>query len=1257
MSQNLTIYSIFFISATLISFFVAFLAWQRRSVKSAKELISLMITAGIWTFFIIFETTSNNQTGKILWAKIAYLGAVTTPIFYFLLVLSFTGKKWFGSNKKKLLLFIVPFVVLVLAITNDLHHLIWSGYSAISPETNLMEYDHGVLFWIGYMGYNYLILIIATVLLFRFIIQNTSIFMSQGIVVFTAGLMPWAASFFYLTGINVAPGFDIVPGSMVLGGLLFAYSILYFRFINVVPVAREILIENLGEGILVLDENNRIQDINATAHTLLKIKNKNVIGLTATLAIVESSKLMEVVLNKNINEDLECEFDGEIKFFSVEKQNIKNYKGSRIVIIRDISERISFRNKLQNSEKRYRELTEFLPEMICEVDSKGKLKYANQFAIQKLGFTNEEIWNPNFNIFNIFPLDLHGLIAKKFESIIKTGEQFTNEHIALKKNGEEFPVLIYTSPIYESLKITGIRGVMVDITERKKYENEIANNLKQQEILSEISLNYNSVKEFDNKTKDALRIIGEHTQVSRVYIFENSTDGEKTNNTYEWCNVNIEPQIDELQEIPYEIIPSWKKILLEKGIIYSENITELPEDIRIFLEPQLVKAIIVLPLYIDNRFFGFIGFDECTVNRKWTKSEIELLRTISNIISNSYLRKKIDLELINNITEKKGIIDSIPDQIMLLSDTGNIISFESSQENSLFVSVDFTKTQNIVTLLGNELGNKFIHTINECLDKETFKFDFECIFQENPDFYEARLVKLRGNEVMAIIRNVTESKEREKELQIAKSKAEEASMAKSEFLANVSHEIRTPMNAILGFSEWLYDNTQNKLHRRYLHTILNSGKNLLVLINDILDLSKIESGKMNIRMEPMQIQLVLNEIELVLKQKIESKNLAFSVVIDPNAPEYIYMDEIRFYQILFNLISNAVKYTTKGFVRVLVKTVQAESDNSLNLEIRVEDTGIGIQENQQELIFSAFTQQSGQSNRNYEGTGLGLTIVKGLLNKLNADVQLNSEIGKGSVFTVTFYNIEIADQTKEIDINHDYSSYQLTEPCKILIVDDVDFNINVLKRIIYSDKIVFLEAKSGRQALEILQTEEPDLIFMDIWMPDLNGYDTTKLIRNNKKLKKIPIVAFSASTMNNEIETLSNSFDAFLHKPILKKDVMEIMLKLLPHKYVTVTAEITDKKDEVEIGEKTENLKAIISVLENDFIPIWNNIKNDLIIFEIEEFEQKLSSFSKNYSCNILNQFCLELKHEIQAFDIELINNKINNFPNLISRIKRLVTS
>lgn len=930
-----------------------------------------------------------------------------------------------------------------------------------------------------------------------------------------------------------------------------------------------------------------------------------------------------------------------------------NYE-SVIIVAHDITDQKLAQLELEKSERRYRELTEFLPELIYEIDNAGKLIYVNQFALDKFGYTSDEVWNGSFHFLDIFePADRPQIVAN-VRNLLQNGGQLSNEYNAVKKNGEHFPVIVYSAPIYKQDSIAGIRGVMVDITDRKNDELEIARNLRQQEILSNISLNYNSTQNFEEKTSEALRIIGEHTQVSRVYIFEDSTDGLFTNNTYEWCNNGIVAQIDELQNIPYSLIPSWKHMLLEKGIIYTENISELAQDIRDILEPQAIQSIVVLPLKLDGKFFGFIGFDECTKSRKWSKSEIELLRTISNILSNAYFRNLINNELINSVSENKGIINSIPDQIIRISDSGKILSLLSPQKHGLFAGYKEGENDTIDTLLEQELAISFLASVKECLSDGSFKFDFTHLNWDNLEYYEARLVKLKENEVLVIIRDVTDSKEKEKELQYAKVKAEEASRSKSEFLANISHEIRTPMNAILGFSEWLHENIADPQHKSYLHTILTSGRNLLALINDILDLSKIESGKMRIELEPMKCGVLVNEIKQVLKHKFETKNLVFNIIIDQSVPEYIYMDEIRFYQILFNVIDNAIKFTAKGYINVSVYTTKTTSDDQINLIVSIEDTGIGIREDQQEKIFTAFTQQSGQSNRYFEGTGLGLAIVSGLLKKLDGEIKIKSKIGKGSTFTITLKDVKIAE-ISEKTITANESKYNLIlDPCTILIVDDVDFNIQVLKRIIGFENITYLEAKNGEHALEILHTENPDIIFMDIRMPGINGYDVTEIIKNNEQHKKIPVIAFTASTMGDEVERIENIFDSFLQKPVFKKDVMNVLKRFLPHKYKMPEKNETDEVNKEISPECLENLPDVIQTLENEFLSEWDSIKNDLIIFDIEDFNNRLSEYASNNLCGFLDTYCRELNQGLLTFDIELIEKKLSEFPGLISKLKSL---
>lgn len=940
---------------------------------------------------------------------------------------------------------------------------------------------------------------------------------------------------------------------------------------------------------------------------------------------------------------------------SLKAKNICVFK-EIIVVAHDITSQKQAQLNLEKSEKRYRELLEFLPEMICEVNSNGVLTYANQFAISKFGYKTEEVLNNKFEIINIFPKYLRQNIKEDIQNIYKTGLTFSHEYPALKKNGETFPVLIFISAIHEFGIVVGVRGVMIDITDRKRNEDEIARNLKQQELVSKISLGFNAFEEIEKKIGETLRIIGEHLNVSRVYIFEDSPDRETTSNTYEWCNVGISAQIEQLQNIPYEIIPSWKERLERDNIIFSENISELEPDIYEVLEPQKIKSIIIYPLVKEHVRFGFIGFDECEKNRRWKQTEIELLKTISNIISNAFQRYRIQRELVNSERENRIIINSIPDVILQIDIDGNIKSFKSSQKFNLFSKLENFTCDSIHTAFNEKLAKTFSNAIKTCLLNGSHQFEFQNLAINSIEFYESRLVKLNESEVLTIIRNVTELRDNEKQLRIAKNKAEEASKAKSEFLANVSHEIRTPLNAILGFSQYLFDNITDKLHKEYISTILSSGKNLLNLINDILDLSKIESGKMDIELQPMNYHEIINDIKLVFTQKIEQKGLSFKISTDSSVPDYIYMDELRFYQIIFNLVSNAIKFTSKGFIHISAFAIKTSNINEINLSIVIEDTGIGIKEDQQEIIFESFKQQSGQSNRDFEGTGLGLAIVSGLLKNLNGTVSLKSKPGKGSVFTLTFNQVKVDNSEHKISEIHDERRNAVLDPCTIMIVDDIEYNIIVLKKLIDSENVTYIEARSGAEAFVKLSNAKPDIIFMDIRLPGISGFDVTDIIKKNKKLKEIPVIAFTASMVRHKNDNIDKLFDGYLQKPVFKKDIDNILHKFLSFSFNTEIKPVNSAENEnpelVQVNVKI--LPLVINELEEIHLKNWENIKDNLIIYEIEDFKNKLSEMAFQYSCRIITQYCNELNVGLQTFDIDLIEKKLHDFPGLIIKMKSL---
>lgn len=339
MNLIFTAYSVFFLATTLVSFFVAFLAWQRRLVKGGKELAFLMIAAGIGAFWLIFETASTSIPEKIFWSKLEFFGGIATPVLYLIFSLRFTGKDKFLSRKHIWLLFIVPLITLALTITNEKHKLIWSGFSAISEKTNLMEYYHGIGFWLGYIAYSYLVLLLAVMNLIRFIISQNKPFRTQGLIVLIGGFCPWITSLIYLTDNNPVTGLDITPVSILLSGILAAYAILNIRFLNLVPVARETLVETLPDGILALDGQNRIQDINGAALSFLGIQNNNIIGFPAQSAGATVTQLLNAVINHETNDQTqEIRRNDEIKTFRILKHAIKNQPESRLVVIRDITE-------------------------------------------------------------------------------------------------------------------------------------------------------------------------------------------------------------------------------------------------------------------------------------------------------------------------------------------------------------------------------------------------------------------------------------------------------------------------------------------------------------------------------------------------------------------------------------------------------------------------------------------------------------------------------------------------------------------------------------------------------------------------------------------------------------------------------------------------------------------------------------------------------------------------------------------------------
>jgi len=504
-----------------------------------------------------------------------------------------------------------------------------------------------------------------------------------------------------------------------------------------------------------------------------------------------------------------------------------------------------------------------------------------------------------------------------------------------------------------------------------------------------------------------------------------------------------------------------------------------------------------------------------------------------------------------------------------------------------------------------------------------------------------------------------------KDLERARKEADDANQAKSEFLANMSHEIRTPMNAILGFTELLGKKVLGDEQKRWLLSISSSGKTLLSLINDILDLSKIEAGRMILDYRPVNPRSIFNDIINIFKTKCEKKQVVFETEVASDLNESLVLDETRLRQILFNIVGNAVKFTENGYIRLSVRQQYSKPDRSaLDLIFSVEDSGIGIREDQQKIIFDAFRQQVGQSHAKYGGTGLGLAITRRLVEMMGGQIQLKSELGKGSTFSILLKDVAVASVIPKMT----RPVFELADiqfvPATILSVDDVETNRMLLKDFLSPYSLTIVDAENGEIAIEMARKIRPKLIFMDMKMPVMDGYTATKLIKADKDLASIPIIALTASVMKDNLHEIEDAgCDDLLQKPVGTEDVIRMLMKYLDYQDLSKmdkntssqsvdSANVTLSNEILNISQ--EQLKSLILELKGDLYTTWKQTSEQFIFSDIETFGQTMISLGEKFMISIVRSWGQQLLDQARSFDMEALPETLAAYSELIEKLESM---
>ncbi len=819
----------------------------------------------------------------------------------------------------------------------------------------------------------------------------------------------------------------------------------------------------------------------------------------------------------------------------------------------DLKVRKNNKLRMDQSEERYRMIADNTSDILIQFDMSGEICYVSPASTQILGIAPDEMRGRKISEF-IHPDDKN-LFDKMYAQ--QDSPHLPPVTFRFKENDTDYIWIESVNKILYSeqdgAQVRQIISSWRDVSGRKKNEDELQQykmqlekmvydrtkklNLLNESLVKEINdkktiemtlQKQNTVLEaigfcseillklpdFEPAVTEALKQLGKAADLSLVYICENSTEDAEEMTTsirYEWCADAVTPHlpVPELQDLSYSEcgLSRWVE-LFRKGDNIHENMGSLPENEKIYFLKLGIRSLLAIPIRCADKWWGFIGLAENRFDKEWREPEIKILKNAADIIGAAIERQLMEAEFnmlvlaVEHspasivITDVRGNIQYANPKFTLLTGYAlkEVIGKNASILKSGTHSPEYYREMWDAILSGKEWDGEF-HNKKKNGD---LYWEFESI---SPIVTKGEITHFIG-----IKEDITERKEYEKHLREAKEMAESANRAKSEFLANMSHEIRTPMNSILGMAELLQSSTLSPDHQEYATAICNSSKMLLTLINDILDMSKIEAGKIELHHEAVDILETIEDVAHLNSMAASEKGLRLILYFEPGTPRYVIGDAVRIRQVLINLVGNAVKFTNQGEILIKASCIDRNLEFA-SVRIDVIDTGPGIPQESHDHIFDKFTQLDASITRRYGGTGLGLPICKKLMEIMNGQIGLESSPGNGSDFYCIF-NLPVMQSPPTEEI------IESADNLRILVADNNTASRNALSGQLSQWNLKYDEVTTHSEVLskvrDSISTGKPySICFVDQELPGLTNEATIDLVREINKDTQMVITSTS----------------------------------------------------------------------------------------------------------------------------------------------------
>ncbi len=826
---------------------------------------------------------------------------------------------------------------------------------------------------------------------------------------------------------------------------------------------------------------------------------------------------------------------GEVRFFRVVKRAIHRENGETLLVgvALEITKLAETQRKLRQNNRLLQGMLDNFPALVVAKDAKDDFRHllwnkkAEEItripAAEALGRTDFELRQFEGAADRFHQEDLEVCRTGKVKEIV--------ENLVPSRGGTHRVLRTMKTLIHPGPDSAMLLTLAIDITEQAKLE-------RQQELLHTCLETLIAEVDPDRAIEALLRRLACHLQADHAYIFHYDRHRSECVELYEWTREEMPPRSG-LRSYPFQSGRDLLLMLQENRLLSMPDTgePEWPERLPLAMPEirrQNIRSLYLNELRVDGKPWGFIGLDYIGRKYAFSESDVTLLSSFSRILEVALLRRRNLDALIASEYEKRQIFDNIDTPIILFDKDFNFIRSNRAADRAY--NADKSGGENRPC---REIFCKNSEIPENCPVRRTLQ-------SGRPDQIDAsihgrdyiiRTQPLFDREghlthVLESAMDVTELNRRQEQLRQAMEAAQAADRAKTEFLATMSHELRTPLNAVIGYSELLQDQTISEQEvRESLKAINFAGNTLLKLINDILDISKLEAGRMEFTPAPTDLGEITGEIIRLFQSDCLRRGIELACDLPGSLPLF-RLDQMRLRQLLLNLTGNAIKFTEKGFIRLSVEFQPGPDAGYGRVSIRVADSGIGIAGEFQQSIFEPFNRKrsSTPGNKIYQGTGLGLAISNRMVNRMGGRIELESELGRGSTFTVRFDRVEIVRPAAPTPRPAPALPAELDFRGRVVVVDDVPMNLKVLSAMLRKLGVEYTLCNSGAEALEAIGKEPPAMVLTDVWMPEMSGDQLAERLAADPATASIPVIAITADTQL--APERARCFSGVLYKPV-----------------------------------------------------------------------------------------------------------------------------